>query len=403
MGKNDNRVAVHIDDMPEFYHIRHGVDALMEEGIPVDFIVSSKHSDMHTLHGKQSLLDETYHEIVRHGYDPIREIDESIRYKVLLEPHPSEKYYLPAKLNHEFRIKYKYALISAKLKTTFSVARNIDYDAILCYTKREAEILSAYTKTFLVPPMRYKNFIKDSSRPSKKPTLLYAPTFGYVSSIDTIENALHTLKKDYYIIVKSHHMTQTREIGRIDSIRAIADEYYGQAADLAELLQKTDVMLSDNSASIFDAIYAEVPVAIFNHTDDLLNEYRIGRLDTYHSRLVEKGVIPYANNTGDIGRVLKAAVENKEKQKLEKTDFAVSEDGVSGFVDVIKYFLSQNRDDSEYYALRDVIVDARRQQVARIEELENELSAVVGSKAYKLGKALASPYRAIVKKAKKKS
>jgi len=394
---NSNRIAVHFDDMVEFYNIRHGVDALMEAGIPVDLIVSAKHSEMHSLPGKQELMDETYYEIVKHGYSPVREIDESIRYKILLEPHLSEKYYLPEKINHEFRIKYMYYLIQAKPKNTCTFAKNIEYDAILCHTKREAEMLSAYTKTFLISPMRYKGFKKDLNRPSEKQTLLYAPTFGNIGSIDSIEEAVSTLKKEYYVVVKAHHMTQTRETERFEILKSIADEYYSQAVDLAELLQSADVMLSDNSAAIFDAIYAEVPVAIYNRSEDLLNDMHLGRIDTYQYQLVKRGVIPYTNSIDKIGDVLKEAVKCREKQSDEKADFLTEEDMTKAFVETIKHFLDEDRNNNEYYALLDVIRDTYHQQITRANDLENELSDLRNSKAFKLGRALTKPYRAVVK------
>ncbi|MCL2110665.1 MAG: CDP-glycerol glycerophosphotransferase family protein [Clostridiales bacterium] len=394
---SNDRIAIVLDDMVEFYAMRNGVDALLEGGISVDLIVPLRYSE------RQDLLDETYREIKRQGYNPIREIDKSEKYKILLEPNPTEHYFFPGKIDHEFRIKYKYSLISAKPAHIFLPQRSLVYDAILCYTKREVEILSAYTKTFLVSPMRYKGFQKNSDRPSEKPVLLYAPTFGNISSVDSIEKAVGALRKDYYVVVKAHHIMQYRESekGRTGILREIADEYYTQEADLVELLKKADVVLSDNSGAIFDALYAEVPVAIYNTDDKMLNNRRIGRLDTYQYQLVERGVVPYTSAPDQIPVVLRAAVGKKGQQRLEKADFLDEKDVARPFVDVMKHYLQKDRESDEYYAMHDVIRDIYLQQVDRIkglEPFEEEISAICNSKSYKLGRALTAPYRAIVRK-----
>ena len=410
-------IAIIIDDMVEFHAMKNGIDALAKEGLPVDIIVPGDYAE------RQPLLDETYDEIAKLGYSPVRGIDGAKMYKILLEPNPVGHYFLPETISHEFRIKYKYSLISAKPWPIYLPERSVIYDAILCYTKREAEILGAHTKTFLISPMRYKGFKKDPSRPSGKPVLLYCPTFGEGSSIDTIERAMNGLKEDYYIIAKTHHLTQLRddERGRIDILERIADEYYGQSADLVGLLQRVDVVLSDNSGSIFEAIYAEVPVAVYHH--ESLNSLRLEGIDTYQHQLAQRGVLPYTFDADGIGAVLYRAVGNREKQKAEKADFLDAEDVTKAFVDVIKQFMGLDRDSIEYYAMHDIIRDTYARQEERVKRLEEENSFLkeediahreeadrirrqleedildlLNEKSYRLGRALTAPYRALNKK-----
>ena len=403
---SNDKIAIVFDDMVEFYAVKNGIDALTKEGICIDLIVPLNYSD------RQSLLDETYREILKHGYSPIRETDSSTTYKILLEPNPTEHYFLPEKVSYEFRIKYKYSLISAKPSPIYEAPRNIVYDAILCYTKREADILGAYTKTFLVSPMRYKGFEKNTERPHGKPILLYAPTFGHASSIDTIGEAIQALKEDYYVIVKAHHLTQYRENerNRIDILKSNSDEYYDQTADLVELLKRADVMLSDNSGSIFEALYAEVPVAVYHN--DTFNKRRLGRIDTYQHQLITRGIVPHTTDIKEISGILKAAVEKRDEQRKEKGDFLEPGDVTAEFVSVLKHFLGQDRNNSEYYAMHDIIRDTHIQQAEKIESLENELalqaekiecleSDICGlrnSKQFKLAGKLIAPYRFFARK-----
>ena len=431
MGQeNYGRIIIAFDDMVEFHALKNGIDALLKEGIETDLFIPPCDID------RQPLLDETYNEIAKRGYSPIREIDESVKYKILLDPHARDYFFQPQMINHEFRIRYKYSLISGKPSPIYSVPQNFAYDAILCYTKREAEILSAHTKTYLISPMRYKGFKKDPRRPAGKPVLLYAPTFGKASSIDTIGKAIQVLREDYYIIMKAHHLTQhaDKENHRIDILKNNSDEYYDQTADLVELLKRADVMLSDNSGAIFEAIYAEVPVAVYHH--ESLNNRSYKRIDTFQHQLAQRGVLPYTFDAEEIGAVLKKAMENKREQKAEKADFLPAKDVTKAFVDVMKLFLSQDRENSEYYAMHDIIRETYTQQLERIDssekenfalkeendalvekhsaleeeyltfkeeaesakqQLEKEIIGLVNEKSYKLGRALTSPYRALTK------
>jgi hypothetical protein len=385
MKKNNKGIAVVFDDLVEFFNMKNGLDALIKDGIPVDIIVP-KHNE-----GRRSLLDETYDYLTHEGYSVIRDVDKSKKYKILLEPYPTDHNFKPDMINHEFRIKYKYSLISAKPDKVFSVKWNIVYDAILCYTKREVEILSAYTKTFLVSPMKYKDFKKNSSRPSKKPTLLYLPTFGDVSSIDDIKDALKSLRNDYYVIVKAHHGTQHKgeEKKRNDILKNSSDEYYDQTTDLAELLKTADVVLSDNSAAIFDAIYTEVPVAIYNN--GTLNARKLGNLNTYQYQLVQKGVVPYTDDINKVGLVLKSALKKRKEQMKEKDDFSSNQNMTKEFIEIIKIFLEKDRDEDEYYAMHDFIRDSF------VNRYQKEADEIKNSKTWKIGNAVTFPYRFILK------
>ena len=407
-------VAVAITDFVEFFSIRNGIDALLAEGVSVDIFVPSGEGQQQAWRREAS--GEVSDFIKAQGYSPISEASTQKRYKVLLEPYPMEKYFHPGRIEHEFRIKYKYSLMTAKPNPVFSPPWNIVYDAILCHTKREAEILSAYTKTFVVAPMKYKGFQKDAARPDPRPALLYLPTFGDASSIDSIESALSNLKDDYYIVVKAHHKThyQEEERKRIDILKSVSDEYYGQTANVVRLLEKADIVLSDNSAAIFEALYAEIPVGIYNGST--LNTKRIGDVDTYQYQLVKRGVVPYTSDASEVGTVLRMAMGKRAEQRLEKDDFPDAEDLTQGFVDTVKLFLEEDRSKSEYYAMHDVLRDSfaalrqddgRRQSEMeeaerRIKSLEDEISGMLGSRTWKTGKAVAAPYRLLTGRGKGK-
>jgi len=381
MSKNNRDIAVVFDDLVEFFSIKSGIDKLISDGVSVDVIVPT-HND-----GRKSLLDETYNYLKKNGYSPIRNVIKSRKYKILLEPYPTDHNFKPDIINHEFRIKYKYSLISAKPDPVFTVNWNIMYDAILCYTKREVEILSAYTKTFLVAPMKYKDFKKDGRRPSEKPTMLYLPTFGDVSSIDDIADIIKSVKKDFYIVTKAHHSTQHKEDekSRNNILKNVSDEYYNQTTDLVDLMKKADVVLSDNSSAIFDAIYASVPVAIYN--DNTLNDRKLGNVDTYQYQVVKKGIVPYTSDPKKVGKILKEAIKKRKEQAKEREDFSNAKDITKEFVNVIKCFLKKDRKTDEYYAMHDYIRDSF------LIKSNEEINKIKESRTWKIGNMITAPYR----------
>jgi hypothetical protein len=97
--------------------------------------------------------------------------------------------------------------------------------------------------------------------PTKK-TLLYAPTWGELSSTNGFAEAILGLSGDYNVIFKIHHNTQHFDARSLDSLRQRFGVIHGADDDIVELLAVSDVLLSDFSGAIFDAIYARRPVVL---------------------------------------------------------------------------------------------------------------------------------------------
>ena len=91
----------------------------------------------------------------------------------------------------------------------------------------------------------------------------------------------------------------------------MADEWYDLNTSLSYLLSKSDVVLSDNSGAIFEALYNDVPVAIFAKN---INK-KLGNFDTIQYDLVTSDIIPYTNNPDDIFKILSLSCSDKYKIK----------------------------------------------------------------------------------------
>ncbi|MCL2384003.1 MAG: CDP-glycerol glycerophosphotransferase family protein [Oscillospiraceae bacterium] len=325
-------IAIAVENIIQFQTIKNGIDELLKRNYTVDLYVPEIKND----EGYEEIHDSVYKYMLDRGYESKRVADKNIRYKILLQAHPLDHC---LDINFEYRIKFKYGILLAKPDPEYKPEYNMLFDAILCYGKYEADILSAYTKTYAIGNMKYVNYEKKTT--SEKPVLLYLPTWGDISSIDTVIDSIKKLKDKYKVIAKFHHGTSflKNEEDRLAMLKEVVDEYYDLNTELVELLSASDVVLSDNSGAIFEAIYADVPVAIF--TNDL-NKRKLEEFDTYQYEFAQKGIIPHTKDATKIGDVLKDAMsqEYTDKQRTLKNElFLVKSDLVEDFVNIIDLYL----------------------------------------------------------------
>lgn len=364
----ENSIAITFQNLVQFYSVKNGIDALIDKGYIVDIYIPSSEDNL----GYGNMFDETYNALTSLGYSPLRTADTSKKYKILLEPYPMDFY---LKITFKYRLKYKYAPIAAKPKLTCNPENNLIYDAILCYGSYEANYLKAYTNTYVIGNLKYINFSRTITKKNGKPVLLYLPTYGNNSSIDTIIDTLSLLKKDYYIITKLHHGTSylNDEKYRIEKLKQISDEYYNHSTQLIDLLSQASVVLSDNSGSIFEAIYAGIPLAIF--ADDL-NKNKIGEFNTTQYEIVKNGFVPYTNKTTEIDKILSEALSQKyiEKQKVLKEKlFYNSSDPIKDFINVIELYLKDNIEITNK-SIHDVLVNSYLEKISTINELNSKIT-----------------------------
>ena len=99
----------------------------------------------------------------------------------------------------------------------------------------------------------------------RKKTILYAPTWGDLSSVDLYaDKIIDTLSSKYNIILKLHHNTDLIEKNRqkLKNIRGV--HIAGANDDIWELFCVSDILISDYSGAIFDGVYAEKPIVLLN-------------------------------------------------------------------------------------------------------------------------------------------
>lgn len=87
-----------------------------------------------------------------------------------------------------------------------------------------------------------------------KPTVVYQPTWGDLSTDSGFSSALEELTRDFNVVAKLHHMTSIKNAGA--EIQGVIDLDSLQVLDLGIYLNEVaDIVISDMSGAIFDALY----------------------------------------------------------------------------------------------------------------------------------------------------
>lgn len=331
----EKNIAIVILNYIQFINVKPGIDELIKKGHKLDiYCPISEDTD-----GFKELFEDNVQTLLNQGYTVYRTIENNKKYKILLEPYPCMN------IEAKYKIKYRYGTISAKPNIVYGNPQNfIFYDAILCAGKYDANYLNVFSKTYLTGNMKYINFKK--KKKTEKKVLLYLPTYGECSSIDLIGDYLGKLKKNYHIIAKIHHGTAflKNELYRIEKIKNNVDEFYVLHKDLSELLEIADVVLTDNSGSIFEALYAEVPIAIFSND---INQNKWGQFNTTQYELYKKNIIPYTNNVDNIEEILNKALSPSIKQKQNewnRKNLYHPSNQIKDFVNIIEMYLNDQID-----------------------------------------------------------
>lgn len=120
--------------------------------------------------------------------------------------------------------------------------------------------VSGFCSSEIVGNPRYDNFTPEQVGGGG---LLYMPTYGELSSLAHFLEALPGFPDDLQIKVKLHHAAEFEDQALIDKLRRdlrvqIIDGYENALSDIA----LADVVVSDYSGAIFDALYLDRPIAL---------------------------------------------------------------------------------------------------------------------------------------------
>ncbi len=146
----------------------------------------------------------------------------------------------------------------------------------------------------------------------RKPMLLYAPTFGALSSLPHWAEKLGRLNSDVNLICKLHHGTCSRpeEAASLALARRHLKQRIDSAHHTQALLAKADYVLTDNSGFIFDAIHVDKRVILldFPGMAELLDgEKSYSTPESADQRIRE--ILPVAHDMAELRYLLSEAFD----------------------------------------------------------------------------------------------
>jgi hypothetical protein len=135
----------------------------------------------------------------------------------------------------------------------------------------------------------------------KRKTVLYLPTWGDLSTQEQFFDAVTELGLEHNVLIKLHHNTDLLEPHRTGALATRRVHHFGANDDVLELLALSDIVLSDYSGAIFDALYCKKPVVLLQqhsserfgkkldaHSLEYAQQDRIGPVCTSPSQLAER-------------------------------------------------------------------------------------------------------------------
>lgn len=163
-------------------------------------------------------------------------------------------------------------------------------DLCMTYGPYASERIAHFSPTASVGNPRYDDWHRpafhieakakhaDKINPARK-TVLYLPTWGELSSVDRYLTAIYELSVDYNVLLKMHHNTELLEGDRKSKMDLDSIFHFGANDDLLELIALADIVISDYSGAIFDAMYCQKPIALLQN--DLAEQMGGRKIDEY--------------------------------------------------------------------------------------------------------------------------
>lgn len=161
--------------------------------------------------------------------------------------------------------------------TKFDLAKSV-FDLHLAYGPRDQAFYEQVMESVMVGNPKFDDWFAGRTNVAgidpllrrldrSKRTVLYLPTHSDLSSIDVLAPALKTLGETYNVIVKLHYLSPREEPDRVTLLTDERLMLVQDDTDLMPLLKLADVIISDNSSAIFDAILADKPLVVTDFHD----------------------------------------------------------------------------------------------------------------------------------------
>lgn len=284
-------------------------------------------------------------------------------------------------LNVKYRIMFPYAsYYFNKPNWTISQFIQQDYlaDALISHAVGTKPVTDIFTKTYVLPPLKLTGYKKQIVK-KDKPVILFAPTYNEIDFAIKILESIDDLKEKYTFIVRGH-----QKISQVDSNKEIIEKLYKKADkvydideySIAETFSNSDIVISDNSGVIFDAIYCKIPVVLFSRDN---NSFKYKDINTKQHELVKNGVLFWTNNPRNLLNLIDKTLSDvviKKQEEIRRLLFPIKKlkDPVKEWIDMINIYLNDEIP-YEYFFVKKYWVQriSSRELNKRIESLNNQL------------------------------
>lgn len=307
-ASNETRCIGFLMETSFHYEVyRNIITALLDKGIPCDIIINDL-VEAEFVNNMMSFLGTLTAPRLR--FILLSTVLENAKtYRCLVTP-----YYLP----------YVETVSRIHIRTIYGLAKNewnhaawnIKYNFILCYSYYTQKSLDMAERVKVVGNPRFDDWHNKKythqlpaslTLDPAKPTLLYAPTYGELSSLPHWAEKLSRLHGEYNIICKLHHGTlyKKSEQQALKIARRFLKNIAPDNTSTFSLLASADYVISDNSGFIFDALNADKKVILlsWDGMDDLLVNHKSFSTGESPEQQVRQ-ILPDARDMADIRHYL---------------------------------------------------------------------------------------------------
>ncbi|ADU31852.1 CDP-glycerol--poly(glycerophosphate) glycerophosphotransferase [Evansella cellulosilytica] len=307
-----------------YIHYKHIANELESRGYVVEYIIfTPKLSDRYN----RIFCYFKEHSI---KFSDFEDIFLAEQFDVILAPYYLAGFQLLDKNILKVRLMYGYA------KDSWNYAEwNKGFDLVLAYGPYASKKLNQFTEVKNIGHPRFKDKYKENvvdisgkifTREGDKPILLYCPTWSDLSSLEKFMEKKEIFLEDFTLLIKLHHGNSSSDLFNLSKAQNIY--YFNETTDLFDLLYLCDVILSDYSGSIFDAMLLRKPIVLLDSYDKDIKDsgylnisemknvavYSQSHRDENNTSLDIKvrGVLPHARKISDVIELIKNYSSGKD-------------------------------------------------------------------------------------------
>lgn len=351
-SKRKRDVLFHIENEVQFESLKPLLVHIRDKTrIAFDVVVPDAKSAENKVNKK--MFDSAVSIIEKSGFKVLRSEDgyklpkyiTSTEYKLFLSAYMYRWHY--QNINAKYRVMFPYAAYYFnKPKWTIDHFITDDYlaDGLISHAIGTKPVTDIFVKTYIAPSLKLMDY-KKKKRTSKKPTLFFAPTYNEIEFATNLLDTVDELKKKYKLIMRGHH-----RVDFLEDKKDISNQLYSKADKIYDMkkyslippLQEADIVLTDNSAVMFDAMYCGVPVVLFSKDP---NSFQYREINTVQSNFIKNKDVLWTDNSKELPKIvdktLTATMKDKQIQ-LQKTLFPGSRaKPVEQWMDILNVYLNE--------------------------------------------------------------